>query len=297
MATLRKIAVLLHEDDPYPRFRGSVIWLLCDVWRERNIEVEVVKGVDRNVDADILFSHLNLSQVPQRYEEFRQRHRLVVNGGVRDITKQAISENLILRRDGYVGPVIVKTNRNYGGLPDFALKQRAIERRPLGSLLAALNGTINRRSRRFLRLTRTLDVDRYLVFPTTASVPRGVFKNRNLVVEKFLPERDGDLYCLRAYVFLGDRYVNTLNKSREPIVKSHSLVSREEVPVPDEIVEVRRRLSFDYGKLDYVISDGRVVLLDANTTPGGPPTLGGATAAAMARRVAEGIWSLWKPAD
>ena len=53
---------------------------------------------------------------------------------------------------------------------------------------------------------------------------------------------------------------------------------------------MRRRLGLDYGKIDYVIHQGQVVILDANRTPAGP-----GTPEATARTVgdlADGIWSL-----
>jgi hypothetical protein len=265
------------------------------LWQEQNIEVEVIKGVDRHVDADLLFSHLDLSQVDDRYEEFRSRYPFVVNGGVRDITKRFISTNLVQPGDGYTGPVIVKTNRNDGGLPEALLKQERAAGRRLASLWSDLNKIIDRNSRRFLRLARTLDVNQYPVFPTVASIPPGVFKNEALVVERFLPERDGELYCLRVYVFLGDRHVNTLSKSREPIIKLRSVISREEVPVPEEIVAARRRLKFDYGKFDYVINEGQVVLLDTNSTPGSPPSSADGTSPTAAK-LADGIRFLWQSA-
>jgi hypothetical protein len=37
--------------------------------------------------------------------------------------------------------------------------------------------------------------------------------------------------------------------------------------VPDELREMRKSLGFDFGKFDYAIVDGRVVLYDANRTP------------------------------
>jgi hypothetical protein len=292
----KKIAILLHENDPCRRHgnRSSLIWHLCAVWQQQEIEVEVVNGVGRHVDADLLFSHLTLSQVPDRYAEFRSRYPVVVNGGVHDITKRYFSTNLVQPGDGYTGPVIIKTNRNYGGLNEYQLGQEALAGRRFAFLRSSLNKIINRSSRRFLRLARTLDVNHYPVYSTVASVPPGVFKNEALVVEKFLPERDGELYCLRVYVFLGDRHINFRVKSSEPIVKRNSIVSREEVPVPEEIVAARRRLNFDYGKFDYVINEGRVVLLDTNSTPGGPPRVVG-TSPPIATKLADGIWSLRQP--
>ena len=125
------------------------------------------------------------------------------------------------------------------------------------------------------------------MFRSLKDVPSAVFDNLALVVERFLPEMDGDLFCVRSYVFRHVR-VNFLKKAREPIVKSYWSVSAEEVPVPTAIVETQRRLGLDYGKLDYVIRDGEPVLLDVNATPAtGKPS--GHERWQLARRIADGI--------
>ena len=41
------------------------------------------------------------------------------------------------------------------------------------------------------------------------------------------------------------------------------------VDVHPDIVELIKRMKFDYGKFDYVMHEGKPVLLDANKTPGG----------------------------
>jgi hypothetical protein len=87
-------------------------------------------------------------------------------------------------------------------------------------------------------------------------------------VERFLPERDGNFYCLRTWVFLGPAETNSLCWAKSPIVKSHNVVKREAVPeVPQELRDIRQALGFDFGKFDYAIVDGRVVLYDVNRTP------------------------------
>jgi hypothetical protein len=52
------------------------------------------------------------------------------------------------------------------------------------------------------------------------------------------------------------------------VIKSHSVLRREPISdVPVELRQVRRELGFDFGKFDYGIVDGRVVLYDVNRTP------------------------------
>lgn len=117
-------------------------------------------------------------------------------------------------------------------------------------------------------LRQDLDTSDYRVFDHPARVPWPVWHNRHFVVERFLPERDGDLYCLRTWTFLGDAYTHSRCWSPAPIIKARNVVRPEVLgEVPDELWRLRRELGFDYGKFDYVVHDGRVGLYDANRTP------------------------------
>ena len=75
----------------------------------------------------------------------------------------------------------------------------------------------------------------YPIFPSLHDVPRGVFKNKRLVVEKFLPERDGSAYCLRYCYFFGDRAVNMLMRSNDRVVKGVRAFSCDLTPAPPEM--------------------------------------------------------------
>jgi hypothetical protein len=70
MAAKRKIAILLHEDDKYPEARGHFIWSLCDVWQAWGIEIEVLKGTQKYVAADLLILHVDTIILPEAYEIF-----------------------------------------------------------------------------------------------------------------------------------------------------------------------------------------------------------------------------------
>jgi hypothetical protein len=109
----------------------------------------------------------------------------------------------------------------------------------------------------------------YQIYPSIDAVPQNIWADPSYVVERFLPERDDRGYWLRCWVFLGD--VERCNRycCPEPIVKGTNIIAREPVRVPDELRIERERLGFDYGKFDFVVHHGQVVLLDANRTPGG----------------------------
>ena len=107
----------------------------------------------------------------------------------------------------------------------------------------------------------------YPIYDSPRQVPRIVWHNPDLVVERLLCERREEFYCVRSWTFLGDAERNILFYAKQPIIKSSVAVKNESAEVPDEFRRMRRKLGFDFGKFDYGIVDGRVVLYDANRTP------------------------------
>jgi hypothetical protein len=113
-----------------------------------------------------------------------------------------------------------------------------------------------------------MGVSDYRIFDSPRCVPWTVWRNRDLVVERFLPERRGEFYCVRTWLFLGDRETHSLAYARCPVIKLADVVRREVLSeVPEALRQRRRELGFDYGKFDYAIVNDQVVLYDANRTP------------------------------
>jgi hypothetical protein len=257
----RRIAIYVGPADQLTSL--YILSFLCDRWRREGIEIVVLNDPDRPVDADVAIVHVDATHRPSAYDRLVGRFPRVINGQVRDISKRRVSGNLLTADSTYQGPVMVKTDNNTFDLPD----SRSSRGKPPGRLgkLAA------RIRRRFLR-TSVSDIRRfcsYPIFPSVADVPWHVWRDRRLVVEKFLPERQGDLYVVRSWMFFGTREVAFLKRSREPVVKRMNALENEFITdVPDVIREARPRFGFDYGKFDYVIHDGQAVLLDTNSTPG-----------------------------
>lgn len=232
---------------------------MIDVWRECGITVELISDIDRHVDADVVIPHLDLTLTPRAYRDFFARYPVVLNREVCDISKRHISQNLVARPDAFAGPVIVKTDRNAGGAPELdRLRHRGGVRRKMLQAARKLPWT----------LTGLLGPRDYKVYEHPRLVPRAVWHNPRLVVERFLPERQGDLYVLRRYVFLGSREYNTRAFSSVPVVKARNVIRREIVrETPQGLRAIREKMGFDYGKFDYVIREGQVILFDANRTP------------------------------
>src|SRR5215813_7657365 len=94
-------------------------------WKAMGFTVQVVQGIRPDVHADLVIPHVDLTITPKEYQDFLLAYPKVVNRHVWDISKSRISTNLVGRNDSYSGPVIVKTERNYGGLPEQWLGSRS----------------------------------------------------------------------------------------------------------------------------------------------------------------------------
>ncbi len=228
--------------------------------------------------------------MPKAYGALLRNYPLVINRNVRDISKSKISVNLLQRNDPYQGPVIVKTDCNYGGLPEgqllgpwqnvYSVAGKARDKL-LSKVRPARDGVSWKRVRYFIPGT-------YPLFSSLQEVPEEVFANPALVIEKFLTETEGDKYLVRQNFFFGDKDFNSVLRSREPVVKRANAIQTKEGSTPPELKSFRQRLGIDYGKIDYTLRNGRAVIFDFNRTPS---IQAGEFGEAAARHLAHGIWS------
>jgi hypothetical protein len=251
------IVILVHRDGALDDSK-YFLHEIARLWEADGIRVTVQRGPGPVHRADLCISHVDLTVVPADHLAYLRVYPRVLNGSVADISKRKISTAVLHRRDAFDGPVVVKTNRNSGGLREARLARRS----PLPRLTARL------RNRLPWSMRSALATPDYPVFPSAAHVPRAVWFNPDLVVERFLSERSGEHYCLRTWVFLGNRQTHSLSFSASPIVKQCNILRREPIDqVPPELQKIRGDLGFDFGKFDYGIVDGNVVLYDVNRTP------------------------------
>jgi len=235
---------------------ASVLRALGRIWHEEGYDLVV--GQEYSADADVCILHhdrsiLDAARLPEPPPSKR-----VVNGGVLDISKRRYSVLAVKPDDRWSGPVIVKTNLNHFGIPERQFGGRL----PIGRRLRA------RVARRAWRIARMLPDRRYPVLERISKVPGWVWRSPDLIVEKFMPERDGDFYCLRGWLFLGSRGYAYRMVAADPMVKTGTMIRYEIFEdAPPEMHAMREQLGFDYGKFDYVVHDDRPILLDANKTP------------------------------
>jgi hypothetical protein len=252
---MARIVLITHVYDNF-RDRDFLVRNLAAHWLEAGHEISLVEGLGNWPDGDVAVMHVDLSVVPAAYSEAARRYPVVVNGAAVDVRKRLVSRNLVARNDDWTGPVIIKTDLNFSGIPE---KQAAECFRRDGKPADLPPGPI-------VSTTRP-----YPIHGSPGEVPADVWDNPGFVVERFLPEQDALGYWVRAWVFFGDRERCTRYRGTHPIVKSGTIVAHEPAPVPDELRGERERLGFDYGKFDFVVRDGQALLLDANRTPSAPP--------------------------
>ena len=253
---MQHIAILVHKHFRFDNMR-YLMREIAEIWQEQGLHVSVLNEPDNHVDADLAILHVDMTVVPEDYLAFIRKYPVTINGSVTDISKRRISSNLVCRNDGYQGQVIVKTNNNCKGGCDSEIASK-------GPLLKKIANSVRCR----LPWSWRTKLSDYPIFESADQIPRAVWFNPDLVVEKFLSERSDGFYCLRTWVFLGDKEINSIAYSNEPIVKSHNIVRFEKgIEVPDELRQMRQDMAFDYGKFDYAIVNDRVILYDANRTP------------------------------
>lgn len=265
---MQHVAIVVHR---HARFDQRLYWLqaISGCWAENGIRVSVIDDPRTRVEADLAILHVDVTLIPREYVACVQRCAVTVNGAVSDISKRAISANLLRREDRYDGPVIVKTDRNCGGGPEALLARNGWKARG-GLLSGALDHLREKhiRARRRWRYGSKRAFLDYPVFASMAEVPEAVWSDRALVVERFLPERVEGRYAVRTWLFFGDQDRHAIFYSHDPVIKSHNIVGYERLAdVPEELRRTRQDLGFDFGKFDYTMVDGRPVLLDANRTP------------------------------
>ena len=284
-----RIAILLHENDKERMLQSSLIYSMAEYWKRDGHEVIYLYGTETFLPADLIFVHVDLSVVPDSYLEFARQYPIAINGKIKDVRKSVINRTHLQPDNNWNGPVIVKSDLNCAGIPE----------RKRNGIAGKIRKKVLKSAQNFNIKWLTPSIESaldYRVFDHRSEVPKTYLLNPSLVIEKFLPERDGDYYTVHTMSFLGDRSVSMSLKSKNPIVKGDTaeIVEHPIEPHPD-IVRMRKELHFDFGKFDYVVHDGEAILLDANKTIGASPNLVESKELRESRNYrAEGLYSYLK---
>jgi hypothetical protein len=233
-----------------------VVRHVAEHWHKRGVRFVLTIGPDAAPAGDIAWQHLDVTRVAPAYQRLVASYPAAINAGAADVHKRRTATHLVTRDDDWPGPVIVKTDRNYGGRPeDWAYRWRPL-RHPWFHRI---------RDRMPSRITGRIDPLAYPIYPSKAGVPAWMWRDRRFVVQRFLSERKGDLYGIRRWFFLGENEFAYLSHGPDAIVSGDNHSSWEQLPGPPASVRtLRAELALDFGKIDYAEVDGEVVIYDVN---------------------------------
>jgi hypothetical protein len=248
-------SIHIATDTPAPINEKYLIANLA--WHWERAGHRVTTGPANGIEADIGIMHIDRTKLDHELVPDNPSHRPLLNEHVLDISKRRFSTLRVMAGDRWDGPIIIKSNLNYYGAPEWAGNRHSFFERKRRKL-----------AEKSWRLARMLPHKRYPVLPKLSQVPGWVWERPELIVERFMPEREGDLYCLRGWVFFGKRGYTYRLFSRDGIVKAGNITKYEILgDPPPELEAFREANSFDFGKFDYVMVSGRPILLDINKTP------------------------------
>lgn len=254
------IAILTHADQGLVA-STTIARVAEEYWTPAGHRIVAHRGLGSPPPADLAILHIGFTVIPEPYLALAARYPRTVNGGILNTLKRRVCSDLLRPDDAYDGPVIIKTDLNHGGRPEWRQRVRQ----------AGLPVKVWLKLEEHLpaRWFSRLNGNKYPVLPNKRDVPDWVWRSPDLVVQPLHAERRGDFYAMHQWYFFGDKGCVSTLLAREPVVKLANAVERLPLhhDVPEAIRRRRAELKFDYGKFDFVIVDGRPILLDANSTP------------------------------
>ena len=260
MSNSKARLAIINELSYSPGDRRHMIVLIEEALEAMGVEIVHITKASGYVPADAVFVHIDQSIISPEARALALRYPVSINSYATDIRKFRYIDGLLGRDDSWDGPVIVKSNLNYAGMPErnAARQQGPIARR----LLSRVANRLHRQSKYTIQ-----SKEDYRIYPTLSDVPRHYFRN-DYVVQKFMAENDGEKNVLREYIFLGDLHYQNIERSDKLIITEDEHVSCEPFEPHPHLLATRRKLGLDYGKIDYTLIDGEPFIFDANKTLG-----------------------------
>jgi hypothetical protein len=243
--------------DSAPAFLGARWYILrraLDDLASAGMRWRVLSRVDREVSASVAIVHVNLTEVPDTLLPSPNSYQLCLNGKAKSIHRHLYSRARIDQESAYAGPVIVKTVLNHRGLPELI-----------------------HRCRSDLQLLRRWRFDRarlmrehcpeYVIYLSKELVPKTVWGDERLLVERFLPKSTSLPVIKYRYDFFLDVTLH-MRAVYDSLLCDHTKVREVSVvrDIPHAVTEARRSLHLDFGSIDYFVVDDEAVAVDANKT-------------------------------
>jgi hypothetical protein len=256
----KTIIILMHKNTKRFLVNRYAVYYFALRWEEMGFKVKYVFGTDNKVEADICISYIDLSVVPQAYIDYVANYKISLNAHISDVRKSTLFGEWRGRLRNKSGSVIVKSDLNHGGWPEFYLQHNTLQ--VVASKLLDKAGI---RSKHFVGQKG------YQCFDDMSVVPESILNNKNYYIEEFRPQKFGDLYGVNFYKFFGSKFESSALCSKDPIIINSNVTKRIEVEPHPDLYKVIKKYKLDFGKIDYCINDGELHVIDINKSPGRPP--------------------------
>jgi hypothetical protein len=256
-----RIAIICHINHEFSGLK-YLISLLADRWAAEGHHIEFVSGYRGFRPADLALLHVDLSVVPRKYVSFARQYPIVLNNKILDIRKSRISPNLVGPNSNYLGQVIMKTDLNAGGYPEYACEWYPVkEQRTHMRLWRKLKFNI------FGAEPPPMPGKQYQIFDNIKKIPKKMLSRPGYVIEKFFPEIQDGLYFTRRCYVLGNRAITHRMGNPNPLGGGFAPVF-EWIDNSAEILNIAKSFRLDYGAIDYTVCEGEANFFDINKTLG-----------------------------
>ncbi len=265
-----QLVILVHKRQAFGK-DYILSRLAQDYWSPSGLDVAVHWGLEGAPRGDLAILHVDLTAVPEDYRKLAQRYPRHTNASTPSIAKTSVSTSLLDPSSAYEGSVIVKTDANYMGR-----RELEVYRAEVKASINPIKHLLYRFRRDILWRRNQTDSGEYKVYASKSAVPPWIWQDKRFVVEAFRPNHDGQYYFIYRWFFLGKAEFCYRCFSRDPIIRrdGDEDLQREIAPVPEDLRAWRRKLGLDFGKVDFLVHEGKALPIDVAHTP----TLSDATA-------------------
>ncbi|MAS05692.1 MAG: hypothetical protein CL534_13560 [Ahrensia sp.] len=203
------------------------------------------------------FLHVDLTDVPADFITAAHRYGRCVNRDASTIRRTLYTRAKVQRDDNFAGPVIVKTVLNSRGAPELRYENRR-------SFAARAGYTAKKLLIPGYKQRLCPD---YEIHDSLEDVPKSVWDDPRLLVERFLPGAMDLPIVKHRYDFFFEVELNTRVAYQSLLCDPETLTEFDVDPdVPQAIRDLREQLNLDFGAIDYFMENGEAIPIDANKT-------------------------------
>lgn len=225
--------------------------------RQQGFVCRVLDRFDADDTGRVAMLHADLTQIPDWCRDIHKYYEVCINGRATTISRLLFSRVTLEPDTEYEGPVITKSIYNSRGLPELRYREAT-------HLPSRIKGWIGRR---FRSNYNARQCPPYRVFASPSKVPKRIWEDPTRIVEEFIPGTLQTPITTFRYQFFFDEFCNERMTCDSLIARDETFIENAFLDdVADELLTARREFNVDFGAIDYLMRDGKPVIIDINKT-------------------------------